>query len=267
MDVTYLIDLEEGNLADLPGRVYIFGFIRNYSRLLNLDGEELIRRVSTFTALANHDSGQTSIPIPSQEEPSHMILGISAILIVAISIGGYFIFKPASRIEVPKADIIRSVASNHDNAEHASRDHGLQEMLEIQKDTAHLIEQKSIQLRNNDAQEIPKIIYPKDMPIVGVPNQQADKPTTSGDMATLKHTVVLKASEPSWVEVRDETHRIIFMRVMRKGEEYIVPDKPGITISTGNAAGLIIFVGSKQLPSLGGRGEVKRSIRVEDLQQ
>ncbi|MDZ4719253.1 MAG: DUF4115 domain-containing protein [Roseiflexaceae bacterium] len=38
----YLVALEEGDYANLPGDVYARGFIRNYARLLDLSAEELI---------------------------------------------------------------------------------------------------------------------------------------------------------------------------------------------------------------------------------
>jgi cytoskeleton protein RodZ len=105
------------------------------------------------------------------------------------------------------------------------------------------------------------------MPTVGIPAQAKDNAAKPQDTSPSSKQVTLKASEPSWVEVRDETKRIIFMKVMKGGEEYVVPDKPGVTISTGNAGGMTILVGNKPLPSLGARGEVKRGLRIEDLQQ
>src|SRR6202049_3895771 len=37
--------LEEEDFAQLPGRTFARGFVRNYARLLNLDGEDLLSRL------------------------------------------------------------------------------------------------------------------------------------------------------------------------------------------------------------------------------
>lgn len=263
----YLVDLEEGELYDLPGRVYIFGFIRTYARFLNLDGEELIRRISIWPELSNADISHAPLPPPSEDEPSYLILVISSIIILALTIGGYFFLKPSSNEIHPLAGVtptdnsqsqtpinVESPEPKVPEISHESKNEALNQIKETPK--APSVSSES------------KIIYPKDMPTVGTLMQSTSKEDNAQDpSAGLAKQIKLKASEPSWVEVRDETNRIIFMRVMKRGEEYVVPDKPGITISTGNAGGMTILVGNNPLPSLGNRGEVKRGIRVETLKQ
>ena len=47
--------------------------------------------------------------------------------------------------------------------------------------------------------------------------------------------MVLKASGNSWVEIEDIDGTILFARLMRPGETYIVPKINGLTINSGNA--------------------------------
>jgi cytoskeleton protein RodZ len=272
----YLIDLEEGYLSDLPGRVYILGFIRNYARLLQLDGEELIRRVSELPDLPKYEGDRGLIPERSEEEPSHLMLIVSFALILIVSIGGYFFLKPSSQEISSQATLPLETSSQETPStlgvtptEPAQPP--VKESASVQEPVlAQDKEEKPKDFALNEAQEstlavAPKIIYPKEMPTVGPAPQSPHMAANSQDLSHSAKKIILKASEPSWVEVRDQTGRIIFMRVMKSAEEYTVPDKPGITISTGNAAGITIHVGNTKLPSLGSRGEVKRGIRIETL--
>lgn len=259
----YLIDLEEGNLADLPGRVYVFGFIRNYARFLSLDGEELIRRLNALPSMSSYEQGHTPVPIPSEEEPSYVILGASALIVVVLSIGGYLFLRPSAKQISEAVEIELPQPSTPP--------------IEIKEEAREAIPQdiKSKMLPNEHLPQVQNDLLAQRIASLTAPSQEkkgaSSQPDEKGVLepanTSVGKQVTLKASEPSWLEVRDETNRILFMRVMKRGEEYVVPDKPGVTFSTGNAGGMTIYVGKKELPALGGRGEVKRSIRIDSLQK
>jgi cytoskeleton protein RodZ len=254
----YLIDIEEGLLSDLPGRVYILGFIRTYARLLNLDGEELIRRVSMIPHLSQKDQGHLPSPVLTEEEPSYLVLGLSAVLIIGVVIGGYFFLRPSSQESPPLAGVSEP-PPNHVHEEKSSQPEITPE------DKTELAESKvAVDLPKEHASLTQaKIIYPKEM-LTAIPETQEPN-VKAQEVSSESKKIVLRAKEPSWVEVRDENGRVIFMRVLRNGQEYNVPQNPGVTISTGNAGGIEIFVGDQKLPSLGTRGEVRRGLSVETL--
>lgn len=230
----YLIDLEEGRLEELPGRVYVLGFIRTYARFLNLDGEELVRRLSVLPNLPQHDRNNILFPLPTEEGPTFPVLFISAGLVIILSLGGYFFLKPSQDIPAIEANPT-----------------ALPEPKASPPDPEGTTESTSTLL-----EEIPQ---PIEQPSFPPQISSAIPPVTP-------QKVVLKAKEPSWVEIRDAQGQVIFMKVLQRGEEYTVPDKPGIVINTGNAGGIDIFVGEIKLPPLGEHGHVKRGIRLESLQ-
>ena len=238
----YLVDLEEGQLSDLPGRVYILGFIRTYARLLDLDGEELIRRLKELPKLPNYQRSQAPIPMHAEEEPSFLALVISAVVVVTIAIVGYFFLKPAEKISPPLDEVIR--------------DDPKTELTQELPVTPLAVEGKSEgqQPKRLDAEPLSN----------NSPSPEGKDQSAASEV--LKKKLVLKAKEPSWIEIREEAGRVIFMKVLKADEEYVVPEKPGITISTGNAGGLDIFLGDTKLPPLGSHGEIKRGIRLETLQ-
>ncbi|WP_207461984.1 helix-turn-helix domain-containing protein [Azospirillum sp. SYSU D00513] len=75
--------------------------------------------------------------------------------------------------------------------------------------------------------------------------------------------VQLRASQDSWVQVRDREGEIIFTRVLRAGEVYRVPDRPGIRLRTGNAGGLTVMTDGVEGAPLGAVGQVMREVQLD----
>ena len=46
----------------------------------------------------------------------------------------------------------------------------------------------------------------------------------------------------SWVEVRDPTGKPVFMKLMHRGDAYSVPNRPGLTLSSGRASAITMTV-------------------------
>lgn len=78
--------------------------------------------------------------------------------------------------------------------------------------------------------------------------------------------IVLEATSDSWVQIRDAQGELVFTRVLRAGESYLVPDQDGMTLLTGNAGGLDIRVDGSAIPSLGGMGTVRRDVPLDPQQ-
>ncbi|WP_162913235.1 helix-turn-helix domain-containing protein [Rhodospirillaceae bacterium SYSU D60014] len=81
--------------------------------------------------------------------------------------------------------------------------------------------------------------------------------------ANTEFRIVLRARLESWVQVTDAADRILLTRVLRVGDRYQVPDRPGLTLATGNAGGLDIVVDGRAMPPLGPVGVVRRDILLD----
>ncbi len=76
--------------------------------------------------------------------------------------------------------------------------------------------------------------------------------------------IVLRATQDSWIEVRDPARDdLLLARLMRPGDVYLVPDRPGLTLLTGNAGGLNVYVDGSLTPPLGKDGVVRRNIDLD----
>ena len=94
---------------------------------------------------------------------------------------------------------------------------------------------------------------------------QAATPPASAppvDVATAR--VVLQARLESWVQIVGPDNTTLFTKVLRAGESYPVPAQAGLSLITGNAGGLDIWLdGHKLLTPLGPIGVVRRSITLD----
>ena len=76
--------------------------------------------------------------------------------------------------------------------------------------------------------------------------------------------IVVKAKTNSWIQVRDDAAgELVLTRMLMSGASYIVPDRSGLTLSTGNAGALEILVDGEPVPAVGGEGTVRRRIVLD----
>jgi cytoskeleton protein RodZ len=69
--------------------------------------------------------------------------------------------------------------------------------------------------------------------------------------------IIIRAMADSWVQVRDADQAVVSMRVLKQGETYRVPDRPGMVLRTGNAGGLEITVDGKPVAPVGPPGKTR----------
>lgn len=86
--------------------------------------------------------------------------------------------------------------------------------------------------------------------------EAADRPARPG-------RIVIRATRESWVQVRDQNRAPLMTGILRPGEEYLVPDRGGLTLLTGNAGGLDILIDGEQAPALGPLGAIRRNVALD----
>lgn len=95
--------------------------------------------------------------------------------------------------------------------------------------------------------------------------QQAVADETPASAATEEEPrIVVRARLASWVQVRDDTeNQSIMTRLLKVGDVYEVPNRPGLVLMTGNAGALEITVDGEVVPSIGDPGTVRRHVALE----
>jgi len=88
--------------------------------------------------------------------------------------------------------------------------------------------------------------------------------TASTNTTTATSGVTISATSRSWVEVRNPSNgTVLFTGVMSVGSTFDVPDTDGLLLDTGNAGALNITVEGVSVPSIGGIGDVRKSVSLD----
>lgn len=225
--IEHLEALESNALDRLPGRVYVFGFVRTYSEYLGLDGDKMVKLLKK-QAGRKAEIAKPVLAMPQEEEeektPAWPVVGFSALaLLLTLSAVGFLTSAEApmqippvpkelsDRMKAPQRPVAEKVASAPSTSQPIS-----------------------------SAGPVPL-------------SEQPAKP----------HPLVLKALANTWLEIRGSDHTVIFSRVLNRGEEYWVPeDRTDLSMTLGNAGGLQILVDGRPMPRLGETGQVRRNVSL-----
>ena len=278
----YLAALEAGRPDLLPGPTYASGFVRAYGEHVHLDGNEMLRRFKAESA-ALDTKPDLAFPMPLGE---HSMPGGSMLLVALIlALCGYGTWyylatgersHPERVAEVP--DVLLPAAVEHRTSEPTA-----QSAAEAAPANPSAVSAESAPspfpapgseprraVGSPDlAAPTPTVSPPAlqaatsagsaaaaTVPTEPMPNPQSDEPHSYG-LVGGSVRVVIRAAADSWVQVRDTDQSALFTRVLKAGESYRVPDRPGISLRTGNAGGLEITVDGQPAPSLGPNGAVR----------
>ncbi len=78
------------------------------------------------------------------------------------------------------------------------------------------------------------------------------------------YRILVRAKTSSWIQVRDDVaNRLLLTRLLRAGDSYRVPDRPGLKLLTGNAGALEILVDGETVPPIGSEGVVRRGVALD----
>ena len=94
------------------------------------------------------------------------------------------------------------------------------------------------------------------------PSESAKKPRQYGAENT-DARVIIRATDDSWVQVRDKEGKLLLTRVLRIGDSYRVPNDTGVVMRTGNAGGLDIQVDGETVPGLGPKGAIRHEVALD----
>jgi len=276
----YLQAIEDGRYDALPGPTYTVGFIRAYSEYLGLDGVEMVRRFKQESeGLALKRDLSFPMPLTERSIPGGTILLFALILAIC----GYGLWYYLSSTDRARPERVGAVPSA---------------LLPKSKEPAPPPPATAEASRPTDAvaappPSLPPPSIPPTMPTVS-PAAQAPAPTLPPPSAPPAapqsvasvppvpppaaapidpahvfgvtngpSRIVIHATADSWIQVRDSDQKLVFTRVMRAGEIYRAPDKAGLTMRVGNAAGLDVEVDGKMAPALGGTGVVRHNVVLD----
>jgi cytoskeleton protein RodZ len=245
----YLVALEAGRPNELPGAVYAIGFIRAYADHLGLDSGEMLRLFKQQSALFTAKP-DLAFPIQLGERsmPGGMLL--VALILAACGYGGWFYLSTG---DGPRPERVAQIP------------------LELLPYREAFRAPPPVSQPMVEAQAAPRSPA---VPTEGSEHSGSGGPSAAGSAlaavpaatdpaANSPGEVVIRATADSWIQIRDARQSVLLTRVLKAGESCRAPDRPGLSMRTGNAGGLEITVNGVPAPPIGGRGMVRRNVALD----
>ncbi len=288
--IGHLEAIEDGRFADLPGVAYAAGFVRSYAEFLGLDANEVVQRFRAETASLNGQKSELVFPALASEAkfPKGSVLFLS-VLLAALVYGGWYYLSDRNSTEIEQVGEVpaelRAPATDTRVADIEQRAPAWSAAGPVPADGAAPAAPDQAVAAETPPEPVllsPSgyaLVVPSPKPTAIPPLQVAAleeavpelpiveaEPTVSPAAPVALSRVFLKAKQESWVQVQGADGSTLFAEVLRAGHIYPVPDQPGLTLVTGNAGGLEIWVDGRPLPPMGGIGVVRRGVSLDPAQ-
>lgn len=259
--------IEDNNIAALPGMTYAVGFVRSYANVLGLNGVEIVQKFK-----ADHGQSPAQFPLAFPEPvgesrmPDPMMIGIGAFLAILVLTVWTLYASPRDEAgiateQIPPAPVVTTTAGTTIAADVVTEPvQPIPILIPIPEVAAPLPEQPPLPA---PAVAAPAVVEePAAAPAVEKIPAVAEVPPVIKIKAG-KTRIVLRANQASWVQVTDSRQGVIYKKVLRPGEQYDVPDQPGLSLVTANAGGLEIYVDGQPVQPIGKPGEIVRGIILD----
>jgi cytoskeleton protein RodZ len=280
----FLKAIEDNQYDRLPGPVYAVGFVRTYADYLGLDGAAIAQRFKSEAAgLETKADLSFPMPLPERSMPGGALL-LVAIIVAACAYAVWYYraagdrVRTASVAEVP-AQLIPlppPAQTPEPSPEAVPAEEGLPAASGSATATSPLEPGATAQpaappatggqmtLAPPPPPPAPVQSEPARLPAIPEPSAAApalDTPRVYG-ITNGPVRIVIKATAESWIQVRDTSQAVVAMRILKPGESYRVPDRPGLTLATGNAGALDVTVDGRPVAPVGPVGK-RRSIALD----
>jgi len=272
----HLEALEDGRLSDLPSHAYALAFLRSYARALGLDPDETVRRFK-------NESGEAEArpdlifpaPVPERGLPSGAIVLLAFVLCICAYAGWYRLsaegrlpaetvisvperLAPLAEQAIPPA--APSSSANASGTPMAAASSGA-----VSASAGAATARGGA---TSDTSPPAPAISPTSAAAASIqgrpqetmpPQALAPVPAPAAD----ESRIVLRASAPTWLFVKDKAGVVLLNRTLKPGETWPVPARGDLLLTTGNAAGTDILVDGAETASIGGQGVVRRDLPLD----
>jgi cytoskeleton protein RodZ len=244
--LSYLQGIEEGRLSELPGYAYAMGFVRTYATSLGLDPDEVARR---FRAEAQEINRKTELTFPAPVPQRGVPAGAVVLLGIVIAAGAY-----VGWYRYTGSDDVRATQTA---APPPDRLAALAPAPQVQSpQVASILPSTPLPTQTLPVQAAP-VPIPMPVPVAIAP------PAPVPAAAPVNTRVVLHAKSGGWVQVRERQGQVLLSRVLRAGENWPVPMKPQLLLTTSNAGAMELLVDGTPAPPLGPVGAMRRDVPLD----
>ena len=271
--ISAIKQIERGEELESLGSAYSLGFLRSYAKLVDLDPENIIKNYKSSNSEKNIKFDYNFPSVTKEKKSLFPIIALCTFLFSLVIYSSWY-YLNINNLETENKNITYLDNDNNNldyvkiednkNTPPDNTDKINSENVVIsEKETSNIIINENFQNKvvdnNEDGSKI--LLEPNTLTETSISNETS----AIANERTPKEEMVLKSSGNSWVEIEDLDGNSYLTRLMRSGETFVVPDKKGLTLSTGNAGVLSLTFGSTHISKLGSVGEVisSRPLNIE----
>lgn len=256
----YLEAIEEGRTSDLPGNAYAVGFLRAYAAFLGLDANEIARR---FRAEAQEVNRKTELTFPAPVPERGVPAGAVVLLGIVLAAGAYAAWYRFSdrRPDPGVASVPERLAPLADRPPPATS--------QLSPQVASILPPLASPVAPPPAAPptpTPTLAVAAPAPIavpVPIPVPVTPPAPPPPPVRVEGSRLVLKFTADAYVQIREKQGQVLLNKIMRAGDTWPVPNRPGLIMTTGNAGGTEIYVDGVAAAPLGATGVVRRELALE----
>lgn len=253
--LAYLEAIEDGHLSELPGNAYAMGFVRTYASSLGLDPDEVARR---FRAEAQEVTQKTRLsfpaPVPQRGVPAGAVILLGVLILAGAYVGWYrYTGHDETKMTQTASAIPDKFADKLPQPQNQSP-----QVSSLLASAPPLTQPSGTPVAA--APPLPPQPEPIRVPVNVAPPAPAPvvpPPPSSG--------VVLHAKVGQFVKVQDPRGVVLLDHPLKTGENWPVPLRPGLTLTTTNAGSLEVLVNGIPMAPLGGVGTLKQDIPLDPM--
>ncbi len=246
----HLEAIEADNYDRLPAYPYAVGFVRNYTKFLGLPADAIVKQFKSETTLLDPSlTATTPEPLDEGRLPNRGLV-IASVLggLAILGLIAYFALRRTTP-DAPEEQPLTESSSAATPAPVAASEPVLSETAAPPVGTP--------------LSPPPGTIDPNAPVVAAAPAPIAPVVAATPVSGISPVGVVIRANEDSWVKVSDGGPKSLKVGILMAGETYTVPNVPGVTLRTGNAGGVDVFVNGRQLPPLGGKGTLVKDVSLD----
>ena len=271
--ISAIKQIESGEELGSLGSAYRLGFLRSYAKLVDLDPENIIKNYKSSNSEKNIKFDYNFPSVTKEKKSLLPVIALCTFLFSLVIYSSWY-YLNINKLETENKNItyLDNDNNNLDYVKIEDKKHtppnnsykiNSENVVISEKETSNIIIDKNFQNKvvdsNDDGSKI--LLESNKLTETSISNETS----AIANERTPKEEMVLKSSGNSWVEIEDLDGNSYLTRLMRSGETFVVPDKKGLTLSTGNAGVLSLTFGSTHISKLGSVGEVisSRPLNIE----
>ena len=244
-----LLNIESDCFPEHLNRTYLIGYIRTYSKFLNLDEDLIVKNFKIQTSYNNLNfKKEISKPIQIKNIISFS-KGLSFVSFFIIILSFYFLFFEPNAFEKDYAmtpDVPENLKYNLEKAEmELALDSDLYKLSKFKSNKSKIINMIKIQNDN---------LINSSSAIASLPKE---------NIKNIRKDITLKFLNATWIQLRNKDDQIILSKLMNKNDEFSYDISENLSLTSGNAGNIIVLLSGQVVGKIGKLGEVIDSLIID----